>query len=451
MLHHAKSLLLKSGIDASIGLNLLSQVIRILTGPVTAYLLITHLSPTSQGLFYTISSISSLQIIFESGMGQCILQSTSKRLKGNACKIRDTHRLESHDEIAIAPVFCFAIRFYSFISLVFVIVVGAVSFWFFQDSASTNPQVYTSSILSLLGTSLSMCLISFSGVLEGAQQISSILRGRLLSSIAQFATTAVSLICGLGVLTAGITAMIGPLVFAAFLMVRWGGFFTVLWQLPSQEAIDWKSEIWPFQKRMMVNSLSAYAAWSLATPLVFKLVNPIAAGQYALSWGILRSISGLSASWTYNRLGKFGQLIHNRKHHEAQALVAKHTIQGLLVNILGAICYILCVSIFIFMVPSSTIRFGSFDLIFVLSFVNAMQTYLLMRAHLMHAYGADGFVEASVIVTIVTVVSQLILAPHYGAMGAAVGMLMPLVVMVCISPILVKKTIARRVAFIDKS
>jgi hypothetical protein len=439
--HSIVSLLKKFGIDRAILLLFVSQILRLITGPVTAFLIIKYLSPVNQGIYYTIGSISALQIIFESGMGQCILKATSSRFNGNGVELSKTKTLQAEDQYNIGPVFRFAVKFFTGMALLFIFVIGITSYIFFLKSIALNYEIFIASFLSIVGTALSMLLISVSGVLEGLQQIETVFKARLVCAIIQFLTIVTSLVCGLDIVTLGIVSIVAPITFLIFIFKNWPDFLQKLWQSGKGQRLKWKVEIWPFQKRMIINSLCAYAAWSFATPLIFKMVNPITAGQYALNWGILRSISGFASSWTYTKLGILGQLIQQGNHKEVSRQTNRLTLQGITVFTAGSLSYITAILLFGIIKPDYANRFGPFSLVIILVITNLLQLFLLMRSHYMHAYGVDGFVNLTVITTIITVSLQIYFAPDYGAIGVALSAMGPLFLMVCLAPWLLHKTI----------
>ena len=445
------SFLKKFGFDRTIGLGLVSQLLRFITGPVTAFLLIKYLSPVNQGIYYTIGSISALQIIFESGMGQCILKATSSRFTGNGYLLSKTRILRVEDRSSVGPVFCFAVKFFTRLAILFICVTGIASYIFFKKTILLDHEVFTASFLSIVGTAMSMLLISVSGILEGLQQIESVFKARLVCSIAQFLTIVASLVCGLDILTVGIVSIIAPITFLIFIVKNWPGFLQELWKSGRGQRLKWKVEIWPFQKQMIINSFCAYAAWSFATPLIFKIVNPVAAGQYALNWGILRSISGVAGSWTYTKLGILGQLIQQGNHEEVSRQIRKLTLQGLAVFIAGSFAYVIAILILNFITPDYALRFGSVSLVIILAVINLLQLFLLMRSHYMHAYGVDGFVNWTLITTILTICLQIHIAPDYGAFGVALCALGSLLLMVCLTPWLLHKAISNKIMELSRN
>lgn len=445
MTRKAASILNKIGFDRAIGLGLASQILRFITGPITAFLLIKYLSPVDQGIYYTIVSISALQIIFESGMGQCILKATSSRFKGSGYELSETRSLHIDDKCNVGPVFCFAVKFFTVMAFLFILMTLISSYIFFRNTIIINHAVFTATFLSIFGTALSMLLISFSGILEGLQQIETVFKARLFCAVAQFFTIVTSLVCGMEILTIGIVSIVAPTTFLIFIVIYWPNFFQELWKSGKLQRLKWKVEIWPFQKKMIINSMCAYAAWSFATPLIFKMVNPVTAGQYALNWGILRSIAGFAGTWTYAKLGILGQLIQQGNHEEVSRQINKLTYQGIAAFIAGSCAYVTAILLLGLIYPNYAHRFGPVSLVIILAVINLLQLFLLMRSHYMHAYGIDGFVNWTVITTILTICLQIYFAPYYGAFGVALSALGSLLLMVSLTPWLLHKAISDKI------
>jgi hypothetical protein len=349
--------------------------------------------------------------------------------------------LSEGDTKALGGVFQFGLKFYACCAFLFAVVVGIGSVLFFKEQLLLTKGLVIGLLLSIVGTALSLFMVAFTSILEGVQQAASLYKGRLLCSIFQFIVTVAGLSLGFGVATIGFSAIFSALTLMIFVLLSWRELFARLFKVREDSVFSWSTEVWPFQKRMFINSVCAYSAWSLATPIVFRCVGPVEAGQYALSWGILRSICGFSASWTYTKLGKFGQMVGEGRGGEMQSLARRMTIIGVVVYCVGALLYVSTVFGLSRCFPVLADRFGPMGVIVTLGIVNLMHLYLLMRSHLMHAYGCDGFVEATVAVTVATIVLQVLGARYLGGLGVALGMLMPLATMVFFSQEILRRTI----------
>lgn len=426
-------------LDAAISWSAFGVAFRTLTGPVSAYLVLLYLGPKEQGYYYTIGSLAALQVIFESGMGQNILQLVAHRYRGSLAMETGLFVIAPEEADRLSAVMRFGVKFYAIVTLLFVLLVGGGGFWFFSATSTVTWQ--PAWIMLIIGTALSLFLVPFGSLIEGMQSVKELMRARWIGSLTMFAVTSGGLIAGAGVTAGGLGALAGPIVTTIVLWRSWRKVFLSTLRAEPAGELQWRTEVWPFQAKMLLNAFCAFFYWSYAIPVVFKICGPAAAGQFAISWNIVRSASSISTSWTYTRLGKLGQLVAQGDRDGAFHLWRSSFIRGTAIACAGLTVYLLLIGILQIFFPYFGNRFGSMTLQVTLAATTLVQTALLMMAHFMHAHKTDGFVVATIASTLAIIGLQLIFAKTWGAEGAALALFLPSLAVLIAAPWLMKRAL----------
>lgn len=77
------SSLLKTFFDMNeaVRISLVNRMFAMIAGPVTIFLILIKLNPVEQGYYYSVTSLLSLQIFFELGIGMATLVTVSHMMK----------------------------------------------------------------------------------------------------------------------------------------------------------------------------------------------------------------------------------------------------------------------------------------------------------------------------------------------------------------------------------
>jgi len=328
------------GLDRAVSVSILSRIISLFTGPVTAFMCLHFLTKEEQGFFYTFSSLQGLTLFFELGLTFLIMQFASYE-KANLewdlscnCLIGDVNakqRLSSLLRICSKYYFLSS----SLLS-VFLIVTGFIFF----SSKPYQTQWATPWVLTCFTTAISLLLVPLNGILEGCGKIAEVYENGMYQIVASTVIFWIALSCGLG-LYAPIVQWVASICVASILLIgKYRLFFTDLWKTPvsADNRISWLKEIWPLQWKLGIGWISCYFLYRFTTPLIFKSCGAIAAGQFGMSQKIFDTVQSTGFTWVNSKAAKFGTMRAQGKHSEAWTIFRKSLLFGsLLVFSMGAL------------------------------------------------------------------------------------------------------------------
>ena len=125
--------------DEAVRISLLNRLFAMLAGPITIFLILKKLSPVEQGYYYSISSLLSLQIFFELGIGMATLVTVSHMMK--ALKFDSDSKNIVGDEIKryqLARFFRDTIVWYIYLCLLFISIVMIVGYFILNNTTEAK-------------------------------------------------------------------------------------------------------------------------------------------------------------------------------------------------------------------------------------------------------------------------------------------------------------------------
>lgn len=288
------------GIDFHVATTLLFRGWSIAAGALMVLVLPATLDPQQQGYYFTFASLLALQIFFELGLNQVIVQLVSHEmayltvdssggLSGDALKI---DRLSS----IIAKLR----RWYRIAAVLFAIVTATIGIVFFERAGTLPMQQWLGPwLLLVLATAMNLYCSPMLAVIEGSGHVGHVARLRLVQSLVGYGLTWAALFMG-----AGLWAMplipIASIVFTAVWLSADRSLlraFDAIGPISHDRAINWRTEVLPFQWRIAVSWVSGYLLHQLFTPLAFVHLGAVAAGRLGIALAVFNSVLSVGVSW----------------------------------------------------------------------------------------------------------------------------------------------------------
>lgn len=302
---------------------LLQRSWSILAGGVTLLLLPLFLSVTEQGYYYTFASVLALQVFFELGLGQVILQLVSHeatqlvatadgRLTGPAPAIT---RLASLARLIR--------RWYLVAAALFAVLCGTAGALFFTNTGHQPAPSWLGAWVLLIGlTAVNLWLSPALVVHEACGRVGQVSRLRLGQSMVTSALLWGGLAGGAGLWVVALPPLVGALSTACWLHAQ-GHPLRWLARLPQDDAaqpLRWRHDVFPLQWRIALSWVSGYFIFNLFTPAVFAHDGPREAGRLGMALGIFSAVSLVGMSWIGAKASTFTMLIARGERSALNAL-----------------------------------------------------------------------------------------------------------------------------------
>jgi hypothetical protein len=384
-------------------------------------LVTSFFTPVTQGYYYTFAGVMGLQVFFEMGFAQCIVQFASHEfahLRFGANGAIEGDPMARSRLISLGRL---AVKWYAVMSFLAVIAIGAGGYCFFQ----TKHDPFVAWVWPWWGLCLaagcSWILMPVGAMLEGCNQLPFLYGLRAFSAVGISVTVWIALSSGAGLFTGMIVSLMSLIITITAYTWRWRGLLGEFSQPPASESVSWRREIWPFQWRIAVSWISGYFAYQLFTPVLFYFHNPVVAGQMGMTLGLVGSLNALAFAWVNTKAPRFGMLISQRRFEELDRLFFRSTAQAVGVCIAGGVALLLGLAFLQAYYPRFGMRVlgpAPASLLVLGTIVNQVSAAqgVYLRAH-----KREPFMWLSIAGCSLTGVLVLVLGWKYGAWGACLA------------------------------
>lgn len=293
------------GIDFHILQTLLLRGWSVVAGAVMVLFVPHWFGKVEQGYYYTFLSLIAVQIFFELGMNQIIVQLVSHEAAHLDHRADGVLAGDRHAISRLASLTRLVTRWYQVAALFFFVGGGGAGILFFlrQDAAMGTREIAIWLTLVLF-TALNLSLSPALAMLEGFGRVGDVARLRLAQSVLGYGATWIALTLGAGLLAAPILAGVGVLCTGYWLarhdrLIAW---LRRVRTAPDDARIHWRRDVFPLQWRIALSWVSGYLILQLLVPMAFSHQGPVRAGQLGLTLTIFSSLLSIGLSWTNARV-----------------------------------------------------------------------------------------------------------------------------------------------------
>lgn len=286
-----------AGLDFHIFLTLLLRGWGILAGGATTLLLPFWLTPGQQGFYYTFGSLLALQIFFELGLNQVIIQLVS----------HEAAHLQLHDDGTItgdadrirrlSAIRRLVQRWYLIAAVLFAVITGVAGHVFFGRRGALPTEDWLPVWACLVSfTAFNLYMSPRLAIVEGTGHVGQVARLRLIQSVLGYGTLWLLLLAGAGLWVAAVVPAASAVTTWVWLRLRADG----LRHTPStadEPSFSWRRDIFPLQWRLAASWASGYFIFNLFTPIIFAHHGAKEAGRFGMAMAIFNAVSTVGLSW----------------------------------------------------------------------------------------------------------------------------------------------------------
>lgn len=287
--------------------------------------LIGSLTLGEQGVYYSLSSIMSIQLFFELGLLNILISQAGHQVSQIASATIDNEK-----QLARWRFSCLiqaSQRWFMVASLLFI---GAAIFlgWRTLSDKVTTIQWWIPLIALSVLSGATVALSPRLAILEGAGFRDSVYRTRLLQMVSGAVVVWVSLLAGFKVWALVASSGV-QLLFVAYLThVAYRSFFQQRTQvnaseLNSQQSHDdwsWLSEVLPLQWRIAMISIVYHAATQFFTVIILRFHDEQEAGRLGMTLSATGAIQSMALAWVHTKFSLVSSLHGSGKREQAGTL-----------------------------------------------------------------------------------------------------------------------------------
>lgn len=402
-------------IDFHVAMTLLFRSWSILAGGVMVILIPTVFSAVQQGYYFTFSALLALQIFFELGINQVIVQLVSHEMAH--LRTGSDGTLEG-DRIHIARLGSLVRmlhRWYAVAAVLFAVTVSVAGSYFFLQREELAVQSWLAVWLTLVvSTAINLYFSPTLATLEGSGQVGEVSRLRLMQSIAGYSLLWIALLLG-----AKLSAMLLLPVTSACLtawwirkrapLVRWLKHHA---PLDASHRVEWRTEVLPFQWRIAISWASGYFIFQLFTPLIFANQGAVEAGRLGLAMSIFNAVLTVGMSWVNAKAPRLTGHIARKEHRLVNDLFVAVSKRSIAFVCVASLLIPLVVWGLQLVGVGFVDRLTSLPALACLAVVTVTNSFVFAAATYMRAHREEPMLPVSVVAGLLTLASAYIASMH---------------------------------------
>jgi hypothetical protein len=376
-------------LDHHVRSTLLLRLWTVLAGLTTLLMLSLFMDKVRLGYHYAFASLLGLQIFFELGMNQIVLQISAHEVAH--LRTTDDGRLEGEQRriqrlVSLAQALQ---KWYRHGAVVFFALVGAAGIFFFVPHADLSPKAWLGPwLLIVAATAVTLYLSPWLALLEGAGSIGQVATLRLYQSVVGFMLTWLALAAGLGLWASPLLVLVSAAGTALWLrrrapLVQWLKRAT----LPADGAkIDWKREVVSYQVKLAISWISGYFIYQLFVPLVFHHQGAAQAGRLGITLAVFNAIQAIGMSWIYGRSPAMSACISRGERAELRKIFWQASKPAIFFTALFCAVFVVCLVCLHSLYPAFAERVSSIPVVLCMCGVTIINSIVFAAAVFMRAH-----------------------------------------------------------------
>lgn len=400
------------GLEADALYSLMYRSWTLLAGAALVLVLPFWLTPEEQGLFFVFYSMIGLQVFFELGLNQIVLQRLSAcfgelSLNGSGCLDGSESRvIEFYSIIESAK------SWYRNISVMFFLFVVAVGI---SVIISTQEEVMSESIrafiILLFLVSVNIKLSIELTMMQAIQRVSHVAKLRTFQSIVGYGV----LLTLIFYLNVGLIAIVSISLTSCLMTFFWLKFNAI--RFPSNinpsninptNRISWKRDYFPLQWKIALSWIFSYFMSQLMIPVIYRTHGSVDAGKVGMALSISFSLVGLGLSLTSAKIPIIARLIATGENLRAYELFRISIFRALLLNSILLLGFVMALTIFPRYFEFLLQRIADMEIIVMLSCVALSNTVIFSIGAYLRAHNEEPMLYMSITLALLVVINLVI-------------------------------------------
>jgi hypothetical protein len=395
----------------------LTQLWRLVSGPLSLLFIPLFLSTEDQGFWYTFSSLSALSVFADLGFTTIVLQFSAHEYA--FLKFENGKLVGNEINLArISSLFNFILKWSAIMILVVFPIITLIGIKMFSDKSQTFFWLIPWFIYLIASVGNFLCYV-LSSFFQGCEQVNKIQRIMLYASITTTLVLIPMLYFNMGLYSLAFSLLAGVLVYM-FLLIR--SYRKLIIQLLHHNKLEgnWKKELLPLLGKYAVSWSSGYFVFQIYTPVMFQFKGAVEAGKVGITLSLINAMYSISNVWFVAKTPRFNILVAAKKWIDLDKLFKKTLIYSASTYLFG-ICVLFGIysildgnwvlfdkisSRFLGIIPLSMLLFGWLLQVFI----SGSAVYL--RAHKKEVYMYVSLISGIFVVLATFVCARYLPAPY---------------------------------------
>jgi hypothetical protein len=389
-----------AGLDFHVLVTLLFRSWTIVAGGATVFLLPLWLSPTEQGYYFTFASVLALQIFFELGLNQIVMQLVSHEV-AHLTETADGRLTGKESHLGrLSSLARLIRRWYGVAAMLFALIGGIAGAAFFTQKGTEPMSVWLGVwVVLVCATAANLWFSPGLAVMEGCGKVGQVARLRLVQSVLGYACLWATLLSGAGLWAATAVPIVSAVCTGYWLkshghMLRW--LSSRVTDVKNQ--LRWRTDVLPLQWRIALSWASGYLIFNLFTPMVFSHHGAVEAGRLGMALTVFSAISTIGMSWVNAKAPNFTMHIARGERRELNALFKALFLRSTVVIALLSVGVVLTAWYLRQIGVTLMMRIASPGVLAVLSVVTIINSMVFAMAIYMRAHREEPMLIQSIVI-----------------------------------------------------
>jgi hypothetical protein len=303
----------------------------------------TYLSQIEQGYYYTLNSLIALQVFFELGFSNLIVQKSSSLY--SILNAAGDKSVNDNSFGNVSSFFYYIIQWFLISGALLIVALLLIGKLFFaKDPAVIMSSLNSMWYLLVFLTSVNLILTAIMSFFEGFGKAISVYRIKLFQNIASQVVLWTAIFFGQGLFSLLISNFAYFLVGLFFVLKFFRTDIIELLKFRTNKFGYWFKDLFWFQSKLALSWISGYLQFQLFVPILFKYCGAIEAGRMGNTFSIVSGISALSLALIQSKSWEYSALIAVKNYVRLNEIFKKHFLLCIFVSLfvgLGLFCTVL--------------------------------------------------------------------------------------------------------------
>ncbi len=422
------------GIDFHVLMTLLFRAWSILAGAATVLIIPFCLTPVTQGYYYTFASILALQVFFELGLSQILVQLASHEV-AHLTPRTDGYGFDGDDRHLdrLASLVRLMRRWYGVAALLFVIGCAAMGVVFFMRKGGALPlgSWLGPWLLLVVASGVNLYLSPNLAILEGMGRVGQVARLRLVQACVGNLALWLALGAGLGLWATASVPLAASVCTGTWLRRRNASLKMLAPRAATAtQRILWRRDVFPFQWRIALSWISGYFIFNFFTPVVFSRFGPVEAGRLGMALTVFGAVSTIGMSWVNAKAPNFAMHIARGERRDLNQLFKSVALRSNLVTIVLSLFAVAAVWTLSWLGVPTMRRIAPTPVLACIAWVTIVNSLVFSAAVYMRAHREEPMLGVSIVSAALTALAAWLGAKYgvlpmmaaYAAVATVVGL-----------------------------
>lgn len=429
MINLIKSFSKKIGIDGAIAYTVLARIIQAFGGIVTLLFVAKFLSKVEQGYYYTFGSILAIQIFFELGLSNIIIQFVAHETANLTWINGVSFSGPVESSSRLASLLRFTLRWFGVIAVLLIFGLLIAGYCFFNKFGNHENVVNWEAPWLILSITTSLTLMSspILAFLEGLGKIKEVAKVRFIQQLVQLSFVLIFFASGFKLFASPLASIISFVIVPAWILIGDKKKLLIfIWKKIDIYTVNYRVEIFPFQWKIALSWISGYFIFQLFNPVIFATEGPVVAGQMGMTIAVLNAILMFTLSWVTTKVPVFSGLIAKREFKQLDKLFNQTLLQSTVLNIISLVSFFsLIFMLRYFNITIGGKQFGDrflpyLPMLFMMIPI-LLNHVLAAWATYLRCHKKEPMLVQSVVIGILCTLSTVLLGRNFGIIGITSG------------------------------